>query len=356
MIQMLDLTREYNFLKSELDDAISRVLISGQFINGPFVCKFEQDFVNYFGGGYACACASGTDALLLIMMALDIGPGDEVITSPFSFVSVAECIHLLGAKAVFVDIDPHIFNINPYKIKEKISNKTKLIVPVHLFGQSADMTEIMDIASDYGIAVIEDSAQSFGAKSMNKLCGTFGLASCFSFFPSKNLGCYGDGGLVYSKSEEFISKIRILASHGATKKYFYDMVGINSRLDAIQAAILSVKIKHVDNFIKRRIEIAKYYIANVGLNILTSFGAYNTYNQFPIITTCRDKLINYLDENGIKSTIYYPKLISDCKPYKQEEFQVAKTVAENIVCIPIDPFLTDSEVSFIADKLNYFFK
>src|SRR6185369_5705910 len=259
MIPMVDLKTQYHNLKTEIDKAVLDAIESTQFILGPNVTAFEQETAAYLGAAHAVGCASGTDALHLAVVAAGIGPGDEVITSPFTFIATAEAICYAGATPVFVDIDPQTFNIDPALIEKAITPRTKAIIPVHLFGQPADMVAIKGICDRHGLMLIEDCAQSFGAGANGRMTGSMGMFGCFSFFPSKNLGCYGDGGMISCATQELADKIKVLRNHGSKVRYHHHVIGYNSRLDDIQAAILRVKLKRIDQFNIDRRRVAHLY-------------------------------------------------------------------------------------------------
>jgi len=382
-IEFLDLKKQYKSIKKEVDLAIKRVLESGRFIGGEEVEEFEKEIAKFCGVKYAVSVNSGTDALFLSLKALGIGPGDEVITTPFTFIATAEVIAACGAKPIFVDINPKTFNIDPEKITYKLSKlsklKVKAILPVHLFGQMADMPEIMRIARKYKLKVIEDAAQAIGAeinlKSQNsKLktkvmkAGSIGDCGCFSFFPSKNLGAYGDGGMVITNNKKLADKIRLLKNHGSSPKNKYKnlILGINSRLDAIQAAILRVKLKYLSKWNKKRREKADYYSKNlkgVG-DIVTPFIVPNQthiFHQYTIRTRKRNELASYLKKQGIPTMIYYP-LPLHLQPafkylgYKKGDFPESEKAAKEVLSLPIYPELKKEEQDYIIQKIKEFFK
>jgi len=365
-IKFLDLSSQYKSIKKEIDKAIKRVLESNQFIGGDEVKEFEKEIAKFCSTKYALSVNSGTDALFLSLKALGIGLGDEVITTPFTFISTAEVIANCGAKPVFVDIDPKTFNINPLKIEEKINKKTKAIIPVHLFGQMADMTRIMRIARKYGLYVIEDAAQAIGAEYKNKKAGTFSDLGCFSFFPSKNLGGYGDGGMVVSNNEELAEKIRLLKNHGSSpkEKYLNLILGTNSRLDTIQAAILRVKLKHLEEWSKARAKKAGLYTNQLGKlkELITpsiASGRTHIFHQYTIRVNeqVRDKLNKYLSSQGIPTMIYYPVPLH-LQPafkylgYKKGDFPEAEKASEEVISLPIYPELNKNDQNFIIKKIR----
>ncbi|PJA00591.1 transcriptional regulator [bacterium (Candidatus Gribaldobacteria) CG_4_10_14_0_2_um_filter_33_15] len=365
-IKFLDLSSQYKSIKKEIDKAIKRVLESNQFIGGDEVKEFEKEIAKFCSTKYALSVNSGTDALFLSLKALGIGLGDEVITTPFTFISTAEVIANCNAKPVFVDIDPKTFNINPLKIEEKINKKTKAIIPVHLFGQMADMTRIMRIARKYGLYVIEDAAQAIGAEYKNKKAGTFSDLGCFSFFPSKNLGGYGDGGMVVSNNEELAEKIRLLKNHGSSpkEKYLNLILGTNSRLDTIQAAILRVKLKHLEEWSKARAKKAGLYTNQLGKlkELITpsiASGRTHIFHQYTVRVNkqVRNKLVSYLNKQGIPTMIYYPVPLH-LQPafkylgYKKGDFPEAEKASEEVISLPIYPELNKNDQNFIIKKIR----
>jgi dTDP-4-amino-4,6-dideoxygalactose transaminase len=372
-IKFLDLVSQYKSIKEEIDKAIKRVLESGFFIGGEEVEKFEKETAKFCGVKYAVGVNSGTDALFLSLEALGIGSGDEVITAPFTFISTAEVIANLGAKPVFVDIEPRTFNIDPEKIEEKISKKTRAIIPVHLFGQMADMNEIMKIAKKYKLFVIEDAAQAIGARlkvegRKLEVAGSIGDIGCLSFFPTKNLGAYGDGGMVVIDNEKLKDKIQLLRNHGSSpkEKYLNLILGTNSRLDAIQAAILRVKLKYLKKCTKQRQEIAKYYnqkLRGVGDIIIPEILSDRThiFHQYTIQTKYRDKLQKYLKNQGVPTMVYY-SLPLHLQPafkylgYKTGDFPEAEKTAKEVLSLPIYPELTKKDRDLIIRKIKEFYK
>jgi dTDP-4-amino-4,6-dideoxygalactose transaminase len=362
MIPMVDLKRQYHALKIEIDQAVSDVLDQTQFILGPNVSQLEKEVAAYHGLPHAIGVANGTDALLLALRACGIKAGDEVITTPFTFIATAEVIALLNATPVFVDILPDTFNIDARRIVEKITPKTKAIIPVHLFGHPADMDPIREIAGKYNLRVIEDCAQAFGAKYKDQLVGTIGDIGCFSFFPSKNLGGYGDGGMVITRNEEIAQQIKILRNHGSSVRYYHSAVGYNSRLDEIQAAIIRVKLKHIDQFNKARRQNAAAYCAAIkNKNIIlpaAKKGCEHVYHQFTIRSPKRDVVATALKEKGIASAVYYPV------PLHQQEVFVklfnfsmtllqSEACAHDVLSLPMFPELTIEEIQLIADVINH---
>ncbi len=361
MIPMVDLKRQYHALKMEIDAAVNDVLEKTQFILGPNVGKLEEEVAAYHCLPYAVGVANGTDALLLALRACGIKSGDEVITTPFTFIATAEVVAELGAIPVFVDICPDTFNINPDLIEEKITAKTKAIIPVHLFGHPADMEPIMQIAVKHNLKVIEDCAQAFGAKYKNQRTGSIGDVGCFSFFPSKNLGCYGDGGMIITKDETIARQVKMLRNHGSQVRYHHSEVGYNSRLDEIQAAILRVKLKYIDQFNEARRRNAAAYCAALGdKNIILPFVAKDSehvFHQFTIRTQNRDAIARALTEKGIASAVYYPVPL-----HQQEVFiklynysiklPVSEKCASEVLSLPMFPELSGKEIRLIAEVIS----
>jgi len=362
MIPMVDLKRQYHNLKSEIDAAIGDVLEQAQFILGPNVSKLEEEVAAYHGLPNALGVANGTDALLLALRACGIGPGDEVITTPFTFIATAEVIALLNAVPVFADICPTTFNIDCNQIAGKITKKTKAIIPVHLFGHPADMESIMKIAEKYNLKIIEDCAQAFGAKYNGRKVGTIGDVGCFSFFPSKNLAGYGDGGMVITKSEEIAKQIKILRNHGSSVRYYHQAVGYNSRLDEIQAAIIRVKLNKIDQFNTLRRQHAAAYCAAITRNgiVLPSIdsGCEHVYHQFTIRTKNRDMLAKALQDKGIASAVYYPVPLHlqdvFVKMYNLSvKLPQSELCAQDVLSLPMFPELNKEEIGLIADVINH---
>ncbi len=362
MIPMVDLQRQYKTLKSDIDRAIQDVLDSAQFILGPNVAELEKEIAVYHDVSHAIGVASGTDALLLALRACGVGAGDEVITTPFTFIATAEVISTLGARPVFADIIPETFNIDPEKIEKNISKKTKAIIPVHLFGLPADMDAIVHLARKYDLKIIEDCAQAFGAKYKGKKVGAIGDCGCFSFFPSKNLAGYGDGGIVITRDEDTAKYIRLIRNHGSAVRYHHTALGYNSRLDEIQAAIIRVKMKKIDGFNDRRRVNADLYRSlikreDIVLPMETA-GCKHVYHQFTIRSKNRDGIINALKNNNISSAIYYPVPL-----HKQEVFANRETGSENLIIsercaaevlsLPMFPELEKEEIQYISDTINH---
>jgi dTDP-4-amino-4,6-dideoxygalactose transaminase len=362
-VPLLDLKAQYAAIKHEIEPAVSEVLASQYFILGPKVKELEEKISAYCNTEFAVGVSSGSDALLICLMVSDIGPGDEVITTPYTFFATAGAIHRMGAKAVFVDIDPKTFNINPDQIQEKITEKTRAIIPVHLFGQMADMDPIMDIAKKHNLLVIEDGAQAIGSEYKGRKAGSIGDFGCFSFFPSKNLGGFGDGGIVTATSRELYEKLVWFRGHGANPKYYHKFIGGNFRLDTLQAAVLLIKLGYLDNWSAKRRENAQYYNkAFKGKNITTpeiADFATTIYNQYVILAKDRDGLIDHLKKNKIGCEIYYPVPLhlQECfkdLAHKKGDFPCSEYAADHSLALPIYPELTQEQMRFVADKVIEF--
>ncbi|MBX9853395.1 MAG: DegT/DnrJ/EryC1/StrS family aminotransferase [Cytophagaceae bacterium] len=372
-IQMVDLKGQYQKIKPEIDKALLDALDKTAFIQGPEVKKFEQELAGYNQVKYCISCANGTDALQIAMMALDLKPGDEVIVPAFTYIATVEAAALLGLKTVLVEAEPGTFNINPEAIRKAITAKTKLIVPVHLFGQCADMESIVQIAKENNIAVLEDTAQAIGAQYHFKngksvFAGGMGTIGITSFFPSKNLGCYGDGGALFTNDESLAKKIKMIANHGQEKKYYHDIIGVNSRLDTVQAAILSVKLKYLNQYIKSRQEAADFYDKALGNH--THFGiperskdSTHVFHQYTlkIKDGKRDALKAHLEAKGIPTMVYYPVPIHLQKAfgslgYKKGDFPVSEKHCESVISLPMHTELTKEELNYIIDNILNFFK
>ncbi|MDD5606514.1 MAG: DegT/DnrJ/EryC1/StrS family aminotransferase [Candidatus Pacebacteria bacterium] len=367
-MKFLDLVAQYKSIKKEIDKAVERVLDSSIFIGGKEVEEFEKEVARFCGVKYAIGVNSGTDALFLSLKALGIKSGDEVITTPFTFIATAGVIVNCGAKPVFADIESSTFNISPESIEGLITPKTKAILPVHLFGQMADMDEIMKIARKYKLYVVEDAAQAIGAEYRSKKAGTIGDLGCFSFFPSKNLGAYGDGGMIITNNKKLAEKIRLLKNHGSSpkEKYLNLVIGTNSRLDALQAAILRVKLRYLSKWSRERAKKADYYNKNlkgVGDIIVPkiNFGRSHIFHQYTIKTKLRDKLQQYLKEKEIPTMIYYP-LSLHSQPafkylkYRQGDFLEAEKALKEVLSLPIYPELGKKDQDYIIQKIKEFFE
>jgi dTDP-4-amino-4,6-dideoxygalactose transaminase len=370
-IPMLDLSAQHEHIADEIEAAVRAVLNGQKFILGPDVRALEQEIAAYCGCEHAIGCASGSDALLLALMALGIGEGDEVITSPFSFFATAGSIVRLGAKPVFMDIDYSTFNIDPNSIEKAVTEKTKAILPVHLFGQCADMDRINASASKWGLAVIEDAAQAIGAEYRGKRAGSLGTMGCFSFYPSKNLGGAGDGGMITTNDPELAAKLRSLRTHGAKMKYHHDYVGINSRLDSLQAAILRVKFKYLDQWAQGRRQNAERYrklfrdvglVDGGGIELpIEAENATHVYNQFVVRARNRDDLQLHLRERGIGTEVYYP-LALHLQPcfanlgLVQGAMPVSEKATAEALALPVYPELGAAQQEYIVNTIADFYR
>jgi UDP-2-acetamido-2-deoxy-ribo-hexuluronate aminotransferase len=365
-IQMVDLRRQYEKIKTEVDLAIQEVINSTAFINGPQVKEFNNNLASYLGVKHVIGCANGTDALQIALMALGLKPGDEVISPDFTFIATVEVIALLGLKPVLVDVDPDTFNIDPQKVRKAITSKTKAIVPVHLFGQCADMKELLDIAREYNLSVVEDNAQAIGGSycrsELSGKAGTLGDIGCTSFFPSKNLGCYGDGGALMTNNDSLAEKIRYIANHGSKVKYYNDEVGVNSRLDTLQAAILNVKLKYLDEYITARQKAAANYnnllsdIDQVTTPVISVFSDH-VYHQYTIkVKGDRNALQKYLQGKDIPAMIYYPVPMHSQKAYKMDgDFPVTDYLKDIVISLPMHTELTLEQQEYICSQIKNFY-
>ena len=361
-VPLLDLMAQHQTIRSEIQRAVQQVFESQQFILGPTVTKLEDEIATYCQVRHAMGVASGSDALLLALMALGVGPGDEVITSPYTFFATAGSIARLQAKPVFVDIDPKTYNMDPNQIEEKITPRTKAIIPVHLYGQCADMDPILEVADRRHLPIIEDAAQSIGATYKGRQAGSMGMFGCLSFFPSKNLGGAGDGGMVLTQNGEMAEKIKILRVHGSQPKYYHQMIGCNSRLDSLQAAVLSVKLPHLEEWSRKRRENAEFYNKHLGSLkglFLPQVESYNKsiYNQYVIRVSQRDLLLNYLREKGIGTEIYYPvplhlQACFKYLGYSEGDFPEAERAARETIALPIYPELTMDQKIYVVDQIK----
>lgn len=364
IIPLLDLKAQYESLKEEINSAVLGVLESGHYILGPEVKELEKEIADYCGVKYGIGVANGTDALLLSLVAFGIGEGDEVITSPFTFFASAEVISQTGATPVFVDVEPNTYNLDVKMLEKKISSRTKAIIPVHIFGQMADMDEVMELAQKYNLVVIEDACQAIGAEYKGKKAGSIGNAGCFSFFPTKNLGGYGDGGVIVTNDEALANKLRILRAHGSHPKYYHSMIGYNSRLDEIQAAPLRVKCKHIDEWNKKRSEKAKIYNEQLKATpLITPHHADNRnhcYHLYIVQSEKREELIDFLKKEGVSTGIYYPVPLHLQEVYKDLGYEegslpVSEELAKRTFAIPLYPELTKEQQSYVIDKIIKFY-
>jgi dTDP-4-amino-4,6-dideoxygalactose transaminase len=362
MIPMVDLQRQYRILKDDINKAIQAVLDSGQFILGPNGTELEKEIARYHNVSHAIGVASGTDALLLSLRACGIGAGDEVITTPFTFFATAEVISLLSATPIFVDIVSETFNIDPRKIEEKITKKTKAIIPVHLFGHPVDMDPIADIALKYNLKIIEDCAQAFGATYKGIKVGTMGDCGCFSFFPSKNLAGYGDGGIIITRDDDMAKHIKLLRNHGSAARYHHTIFGYNSRLDEIQAAIIRVKMQKIDEFNDKRRMNADLYKTFIKRNDIIfpveMDGCKHVYHQFTLRLKNRDRVMNALTENDISSAIYYPVPLHKQEAFtrwniRDEHLVNSEICASEVLSLPMFPELEKEELQYISNVINH---
>ena len=370
-IQMVDLKSQYMKIKPQVDQAINDVLSSTQFINGEHVKSFQNELATYLDVKHVITCANGTDALQISMMALGLKPGDEIITPSFTYIATTEVIGLLGLKPVFVDCNPENFNISVDEVEKAITKKTKAIVPVHLFGQSSDMKSIMSLAKKYNLFVIEDNAQAIGSDYLGfnqpQKTGTIGNIGCTSFFPSKNLGCFGDGGAMMTNDDELAKKLRMIANHGQSKRYYHDIVGCNSRLDNIQAAVLRIKLKELDQYILNRQKAANYYDQNLkDLDQLTlpfrNLDSNHVFHQYTLKlddSIVRDELIQYLAEKNIPAMVYYPvpahrqKMFSKI-PNSYGNMKVTNWLSSRVFSLPMHTELSTLQQDYIIENISNF--
>ena len=364
-VPLLDLNAQYDEIIDEIKIALNKVLSSHKYILGPEVQELEKSIAEYCQVDRAIGCASGTDALVLALKAIDIKPQDEVITTPFTFFATAGAIHRVDGKPVFVDIDPRTFNIDPQKIEAVITEKTRAIIPVHLFGQTCEMDKIRKIADKYDLKIIEDTAQAIGAKFMGKPAGFFGDVATLSFFPSKNLGAMGDAGMCITDDNELAEIITMLRTHGEHPKYIHKWVGLNSRLDTLQAAVLLVKLPYLDKWTQERQANARYYdenmadISEIELPYIHP-QAESIYNQFTIKAQKRDQLLEFLRKNNVGCNIYYPKALhlQECFAYlnhKKGDFPISEAVTEQVISLPIYSELTCQQQNYVISKIREFY-
>ena len=371
-LQMVDLKSQYQRIKPQIDNAIQSVIDSCQFVKGAEVKTFEQELAQYLGVRHAIACGNGTDALQVALMALGLKPGDEVITTDFTFIATVEVIALLGLKPVLVDVDRATFNIDVEKVEKAITPRTKAIVPVHLFGQCANMEPLLKLAEKHGLYVVEDTAQGLGAEyrfsdGTVRKAGTIGTIGCTSFFPSKNLGCYGDGGALFTNDDQLAEQIRCLTNHGMKVRYHHDMIGVNSRLDTIQAAILRVKLPHLDEYNLARLAAAEKYnaalsgIAGLETPVTAAFTTH-IFHQYTLKVKNgqRDALKKHLDEQGIPNMVYYPIPLHRQKafePYvtENDSFPVSETICGEVLSLPMHTELDDEQIERIILAIKSFF-
>ncbi len=370
-IRMVDLSRQYEAIRKEINDAIQEVIDETAFIKGRHVGLFQEELAAYLGCRHVVTCANGTDALQVAMMALDLKAGDEIITTPFTFIATIEVIKLLGLTPVLADVDPATFNINPEEIRKKITPATRVIVPVHLFGQCADMKSIMSIAEEHDLYVIEDTAQALGseytfpgsAEKIKRKAGTIGHIGCTSFFPSKNLGAFGDGGAIITNDDELASRLAAIVNHGMKRRYYYDYVGVNSRLDTLQAAILSVKLKHLDKYNASRSRAAAYYDeafrdAEQIVAPVRNPDSTHIFHQYTIRVKSgkRDGLQDHLKNNQIPSMVYYPVGLHLQKAYNnlgyyEGDFPVTEDLCHNVLSLPMHTELDEDQLRYITQTV-----
>lgn len=372
-IQMVDLKSQYQDIKKEVDARIQGVLDTASFINGPEVKRFQGELEAYLGVKHVIPCANGTDALQVALMALGLKPGDEVITTTFTFVATAEVIALLGLRPILVDVNPDSYLISTESIEEAITPKTKAIIPVHLFGQTANMEAIMKVAQKHQLKVVEDGAQSIGSDFIfsdekTQKSGTIGDFGCTSFFPSKNLGCYGDGGALYTNDDKLAEKARMVVNHGMKVRYYHDEIGINSRLDSVQAAVLSVKLQKLDKYNRARKNAADYYDQSFAeveelqtpLRVANSTHVFHQYT-LRVLNGKRGELQKHLMDKGVPAMIYYPVPLHQQKAYLDQRYQdgafpVAEQLAQEVISLPMHTELDEEQLGFITNQVKEFFK
>ena len=369
-LQMVDLQTQYEFIKDQVDSSVIEIFKRGTFINGPSVKEFQTELEEYLKVKHVIPCANGTDALQIALMSLDLKPGDEIITYDFTFAATVEVIALLRLKPVLVDIDEDTFNIDCDEIIKAITPKTKAIIPVHLFGQVANMNKVMEIAKANNLFVVEDNAQAIGAiYNSNKKSGTIGHLGTTSFFPSKNLGCYGDGGAIFTNNDDLAHTIRGIVNHGMYERYHHDVVGVNSRLDSVQAAVLKAKLPLLDFYNERRKEASILYSKNFKNNknlippIVKESCQSHVFHQYTlrVLNGKRDELSEFLNDNKIPHGIYYPiplhrqKAYTD-ERYKKEDFKISIMMSKQVISLPMHSELDEEQINFISQKVNQFFK
>lgn len=360
MIPMVDLKAQYAAIKDEIEGGLHAALENCAFVLGPNVRAFEQEAAEYLGTKHAIGVASGTDALHLALRAAGVREGDHVITTPFTFIATAEAIRYIGAHPVFVDIDPRSFNLAPSAVEAAITEKTTAVMPVHLFGQPADMTALQAICARYGLKLVEDCAQSFGASIDGKQTGVMGISAGFSFFPSKNLGCYGDGGLVTTNSDRIAAEVKVYRNHGSEVRYYHDVIGYNSRLDELQAVILRVKLKRLEEYNRQRRRVAHRYnelLAGLPLEPPYEDGiGRHVYHQYTLLSNQRDTIMDALQQAGIASAVYYPVPLHQQKAFAEDcaglRLPVTESVSARCLSLPIYPELQDADIIRIADVIR----
>ncbi len=358
MIPMVDLKQQYQDLKHEIDQGIDEALTNCHFILGPNVSAFESEAKEYLGTDFAIGCASGTDALHLALLANGVGPGDEVITTAFTFIATAEAIAYVGATPVFVDICPDTFNIDLDLVEQAITSATKAILPVHLFGQPVDMIRLQALCEDRGLLLIEDCAQSFGSKVKGKMTGSYGDCGCYSFFPSKNLGCYGDGGMITTNSEQVAERLNMLRNHGSKERYHHDIIGFNSRLDEIQAVVLRAKLNHIDNYNHKRYKVAQQYnLLLAKTKVITPHEdkvGNHVFHQYTTLMPNREKVMQHLQQQGISCAVYYPIPLHQQKVFGgtyTPSLPVTEDIASRCLSLPIYPELESQQIERIVNAV-----
>ena len=359
-ILFVDLKAQYESIKEEIDQAISDVILDSAFIGGKYLKIFERHYANYIGAKHCIGVGNGTDALFIVLKTLGIGEGDEVITAANSFIATSEAITMTGAKVIFVDCDINTYNIDIKKTEKAITNKTKAIIPVHLYGQPADMDPIIEIAKKHNLYIVEDSAQAHGAVYKGRKAGTIAQSACFSFFPGKNLGAYGDAGAIVSNDEELAEKARMFANHGRKEKYNHEFEGVNSRLDGIQAAILDVKLKYLEMWIERRRSIAKIYndeLKDIVITPAVLHDVRHVYHLYVIRAKNRNRIKEFLAEKEIHTGIHYPIPLPFLKAYKYLEhkpsdFPVVFSLKDELLSLPIHGDMTDDQVEYVIKQLK----
>jgi dTDP-4-amino-4,6-dideoxygalactose transaminase len=363
MIPFVDLNAQYLSIKDEIENAIHACVVEGNFIRGRKVTEFENDFATYLGSDHCIGCGNGTDALEIILKSLGVGSGDEVIVPALSWIATAECVNNVGAEPVFVDVNPFNYTIDINRIEEKITSRTKAIIPVHLYGGPADLEGISEIAEKHGLYIVEDCAQAHGAEFKGKKIGTFGIASAFSFFPSKNLGAFGDAGAIVTNDKKIADNARMVSNHGQLKvRHNHNVIGRNSRLDTIQASILGIKLKHLDDWNLKRISAASFYksrlLSNKKLIIpIEEKDRKHVYHLFVIRLQNRDSLIEILNKNGVATGIHYPGALPFLEAYRYkkhsvEDFPVASKLTREVLSLPIYPEITESQIDIICNIIN----
>lgn len=358
-IPFVDLKPQYQSIKHEIDQAIEQVMSTTSFIGGPTVKQFETEFAQYIGTKHSIGVANGTDAIEIALTALGIGPEDEVIIPAMSWISTAEAVSYVGAKPVFVDVDSQMHTLDAALIESKITSRTKAIIPVHLYGCPADIEAILVLAKKYNLKVIEDTAQAHGAEVYGQVVGTFGDISTFSFYPGKNLGAYGDAGAICTNDDQLAQKCRMISNHGQKAKHDHEMEGRNSRLDTLQAAILSVKLKHIDKWTEQRIANAKYYhelLSKSGVQIpVTSQGIKHVFHVYSVLIEDRDAVKLEMLKRGIATQIHYPHSLPELKPYKStenlDEYPNAVRLGQKVLSLPMYPELTKEQIAFVVQNL-----